>query len=78
VRPVNTSEEFLLPSQVQVGDLFEFDGAWFPVQDMVTGHGGAKILHFIGRLPYTMTQAEIIARPVNHTGSSVWGSLLPP
>ncbi|MCJ0870226.1 hypothetical protein [Streptomyces sp. AP-93] len=65
-RPLGTSEEFLLPHEVKVGDLFQFDHAWYPVQDMVAGHGGSRILHFNARSPYTMSQAEIIARPISY------------
>ncbi|MEH6373734.1 hypothetical protein V7793_05145 [Streptomyces sp. KLMMK] len=79
MKPANTTEEFLHPGQVRVGDLFEFDGAWYPVQDMVSGNGGTKILHFLGKAPYVMSQPEIVYRPMTHTGTSkVWGSLLPP
>ncbi|MEV8018227.1 hypothetical protein AB0O76_18195 [Streptomyces sp. NPDC086554] len=63
----------LLPTQVRIGDLVEFDGAWFPVKDMKTAQAGGRILHFEGRAPYTMTQAEIVARPISHARQS--GSL---
>ncbi|MFE5971357.1 hypothetical protein ACFQ64_04245 [Streptomyces sp. NPDC056460] len=65
-RPPDTSEEFLLPHEVRVGDLFQFRNDWHPVRDMVTRPGGGRILHFDDLRPYSMTQAEIVARPISH------------
>jgi hypothetical protein len=71
VRPLGTTEEFLLPTAVKPGDLIEFDGVWFPVVDMRTINGGSgRILLFDGRNPYKMTQAEIVFRPSSHNQPS--------
>ncbi|MEU4953128.1 hypothetical protein [Streptomyces lavendulae] len=78
-RPLGTSEEFLLPHEVQLGDLFQFDRVWYPVKEMRTGTGGARVLHFDGHRPYVMSQAEIVARPNNlATQQGSLGRLLSP
>ncbi|MFJ3907433.1 hypothetical protein [Streptomyces vinaceus] len=78
-RPLGTSEEFLLPHEVKLGDLFQFDAAWYPVKEMKAGLGGSRILHFDARTPYVMTQAEIVARPISYADEpGRFGSLFSP
>lgn len=72
MRPPATTEEFLAPAQVKVGDLFEFSGVFHPVWDMRAVHGG-RLLLFQGRQPYAMTQPEILFRPLEPNHSPIGG-----
>ncbi|MER7466617.1 hypothetical protein [Streptomyces sp. NPDC097981] len=68
-----------LPHEVKVGDLFQFDAAWHPVKQMVPGHGSSRVLHFDAHAPYTMAQAEIVARPISYADEAgTLGRLLSP
>ncbi|MFE5559480.1 hypothetical protein [Streptomyces sp. NPDC056544] len=78
-RPLGSSEEFLLPHEVKLGGLFQFDAAWYPVKHMVPGDGSSRVLHFDARAPYVMTQAEIVARPISYADETgTLGRLLSP
>jgi hypothetical protein len=78
-RPPGTSEEFVLPHEVRVGDLFQFKNDWHPVKDMTARPSGGRVLHFDDLRPYSMTQAEIVARPINYADErGALGRLLSP
>ncbi|MER7174182.1 hypothetical protein [Streptomyces mesophilus] len=65
VGPPGTNGTILTPGQLKIGDLIRFDGIFFPVRDMVTGQGGAKVLIFADREPYTVAGPTLAYRPID-------------
>ncbi|MDG4857374.1 hypothetical protein P8605_04245 [Streptomyces sp. T-3] len=71
--PPGTSGDILLPAQLKLGDLIRFDGVFFPVKNMITARGGAKVLHFDAHEPYTVAGPTLAYRPIDFNALS--GSL---
>ncbi|MFF8831404.1 hypothetical protein [Streptomyces sp. NPDC015131] len=68
--PLGTAGAMRTPGDLQLGDLIEFDGLYYPIVDMQAARAGMKVLRFEGHPPHTIDEPILAYRAVTYTARS--------